>query len=181
MIYKLRKNYSLSVWLTRICFYVSFIFCNWFFIEGVYNYMSIAGLFSVELERNFLVIAISGLLSAIIAEIFVRLLLKLVLYASKIVMLPRNEFSILFLMCLVPINLIMGGLNLLFYLTPVIISWGSVLFEIVVATPFLILFYAKTKKLYFNDKNSPYYFKVCAIVYLIYFGLKLISLVMEVI
>lgn len=57
-------------------------------------------------------------------------------YVSKIVMVPRNEFTVLFLLCLIPINLILGALNLLFYLTPLVISWGSVLFEFVVATPF---------------------------------------------
>lgn len=181
MIEKLRKNYSLSVWLTRLCFYISFVFCNWFYIESVFNYMSLAGIFDAALERSFWLIAATGLLSAVVAEVLVRLLLRFGLYVSRIVMVPRNEFSVLFLLCLVPINLIMGALNLLYYLTPVIIGWGSVLFEIVVATPFLYLFFVKTKKLYFNDKSAPYYFKVFAVAYLVYFGLKLVSLVLGVI
>lgn len=81
--------------------------------------------------------------------------------------------SVLFLL------LISGALNLLYYLTPLVIGWGSVLFEFVVATPFLWLFFVKTKQLYFNDKAAPYYFKVFAIAYLIYFGLKLVSVLLE--
>ena len=107
------------------------------------------------------------------------LALRFVLYVSKIVMVPRNEFTVLFLLCLIPINLISGALNLLYYLTPLVIGWGSVLFEFVVATPFLWLFFVKTKQLYFNDKAAPYYFKVFAIAYLIYFGLKLVSVLLE--
>ena len=37
MVEKLRKNYSLSLWLTRLFFYISFVFCNWFDIESAFN------------------------------------------------------------------------------------------------------------------------------------------------
>ena len=179
MVEKLRKNYSLSLWLTRLFFYISFVFCNWFDIESAINYMSYAGLFGLALERSFWLVAASGLIGAVITEVLIWLILRFVFYVSKIVMVPRNEFTVLFLLCLIPINLILGALNLLFYLTPLVISWGSVLFEFVVATPFLWLFFVKTKQLYFNDKAAPYYFKVFAIAYLIYFGLKLVSVLLE--
>lgn len=136
MVEKLRKNYSLSLWLTRLFFYISFVFCNWFDIESAFNYMSYAGLFGLALERSFWLVAASGLIGAVITEVLIWLILRFVFYVSKIVMVPRNEFTVLFLLCLIPINLILGALNLLFYLTPLVISWGSVLFEFVVATPF---------------------------------------------
>lgn len=69
MVEKLRKNYSLSLWLTRLFFYISFVFCNWFDIESAFNYMSYAGLFGLALERSFWLMAASGLIGAVITEV----------------------------------------------------------------------------------------------------------------
>ena len=115
-------------------------------------------------------LVVSVLTSAIIGVI-IMLLLPLVsnvfLNYSRFYSVPRAEYSLLMMLFFTLYFTVCGILKLINLITPLLLTWGEVLFPVIVSLGCVIWFYAVTAKLYFNNQTKPYYFRNLATTYLI--------------
>ena len=156
----LRKNYGLTLWLTRAILGLSVILGHWFFIDSFFAAMSSAG---IIVPRAWYVYLLYAFISVIVIELISRVFIKCAFNLAKIYVIPFSEFIILFLAAVAVINIISGSVKLLYLLTPAIfVISAGVFFGL-----FLIV-----KKFYLNDKNAPYIFKISVWIFL---GLSVIN------
>lgn len=159
MINKLRQNYSLSLWIVRLAFVATFVLANW---------RQSAMILTMMMGMNNIVIALlSCLLSAVIALVIYPFIINLLLNLFSIYCVPRAEYVLLALIYTSLAQLIAGLLGCIQFFTPVVATWGAVLFRFIGATVAMILFYKKTAELYFNHQTRVHYFRNVAIVYFV--------------
>ncbi len=159
MIDKLRQNYRASLWAVRILFVVTFVFAQW--RESVTALMLFMNNNSIWLALA--MCALSGIIALVLYPFVINVLLNL----FRIYSVPRAEYVLLALFYASFGQLITGALNCILFITPVVVTWGAILFNFIGTTVAAVMFYAKTSKLYFNDITRVYYFKNLAIVYFV--------------
>lgn len=120
-------------------------------------------------DAYMIVIAVfSSLLIGVVLMFLVPFVANLFLNFSRFYNVPRREFGVITLLFFTLYYLVCGLLSLVHLFTPLLLTWGEKLFPFVVGTGCVIWFYAVTKKLYFNDVTSLYYFRNLAIVYFVF-------------
>lgn len=168
---KLKLNYGKTVIVIRLLFVVSFIFAN------IYNLLGVGNLLKQTMDINgaalLISVLISAMLTALLISLIVRPILGVILGLAKIYYLPVYEVSAVALLCMTLSNGILAILNATFFITPVIVPWGLILFSFISSTITVLLFFKIMKKNYLNSTNAPYFFKVTSICYFIYFGIQL--------
>lgn len=159
MINKLRQNYYLSLWIVRVMFIATFILANWRQSAVVLSMMMNMN----DIWVTLLMCALSGIILLAIYPFFINLLLNV----FSIYSVPRSEYVLLALIYTALAQLITGVLGCIQFFTPVVVTWGGVLFRFVGSTVAMILFYRKTSQLYFNHQTRVHYFRNIAIVYFV--------------
>ena len=162
---KLKTNYQLSNVLVRILFVLGFIFCNWQDLILVVNLVGMS--MGMPSGATIPLMLLSGTFTALLLTFVVPFAVNTTLNFMRLQNVPRYEFALIALLFFDIGFFACGLLNLVNLFTPVIMTWGSVLFPVVISAGCTIGFYAVTSKLYFNDTTRPDYFKHLAIAYLV--------------
>ncbi len=165
----LRKNYGLTLWLTRAILGLSVILGHWFFIDSFFAAMSSAG---IIVPRAWYVYLLYAFISVIVIELISRVFIKCAFNLAKIYVIPFSEFIILFLAAVAVINIISGSVKLLYLLTPAMFVFGEALITFVISAGVFFGLFLIVKKFYLNDKNAPYIFKISVWIFL---GLSVIN------
>ena len=152
MIEKLRTNFKLSNILSKVFFVLAYCFANWKSAAATLT----AFIGYVEWGQIIFTTAIAAGISALVAHFVPVLFLRVTRLASV----TASEYSLLATVFWGAYYLLVGVLNLLNLLSPVIIPWGAVIFPTIASLLCGLGFYAVTSKLYFNDVTRVYYFKV---------------------
>ncbi len=165
LIEKLKTNYQLSNMIVRILFVVGFTFCNWQDLLIMVNMMGASmGLPAVATIPTVL---LSGILTGLLFNLCVPFAVNSILNFSRLYNVPRHEYVLLAMLFFDIGFFACGILNLVNLFTPVFMTWGSVLFPLIVSCGCMIGFYAVTSKLYFNVVTRQLYFRSLAIAYLV--------------
>ena len=163
MINALRKNYSRTLWLTRLVLALAILFSNLFSINTFFGLMAMMGLVIQNTVAGYIIYVV---LNLVLTEFFARVIIRFIFNILRIFTIPYSEFVVLFLLTLCASNLLAGVIKLVYFITPVAAVFGETLISFVTnAIAFFCLFLV-TKKLYLNDKNAPYIFKWFAILFL---------------
>ena len=163
MLNLLRKNYGLTLWLTRIILGFAVILGQWFNIDSVFALMASSGL---VVPRAWYIYLLYALVSVIVIEVLSRVFIKCAFNLAKIYVIPFNEFVILFMASLAVINVVSGLIKLLYLITPAMFVFGEILINFVVSAVVFFGLFSIVKKLYLNDKNAPYIFKISVWIFL---------------
>lgn len=166
MFNKLKNNYRLSNVLVRILFVLTFVFAKW--QTGMAAATLTESYLGTNLGSTKLFVALATV--AVLGTIWMFLIPPIVNFALnfvKIYSVPRSEYCLLAHAFFAVGYFICGALNLVNLFTPMFAVWGRILFPFVSSLIAALLFYKVTAKLYFNSATSAYYFKVCAIAYLV--------------
>ncbi len=107
----------------------------------------------------------SGILTAVIFVLLIPFLTNLILNMLRLFNIPRAEYILLVFLFFDIGFLACGLLNVVNFFTPILLTWGGILFPFLVFFGCSLGFYKVTSKLYFNDVTRPYYFKNLAIIF----------------
>lgn len=169
MLNLLRKNYGLTLWLTRIILGLSVILGQWFNIESVFALISQTGL---VVPRAWYIYLSYAFVSVIVIELLSRLFIKCAFNLAKIYVIPFSEFVILFMTAIAAINIVAGIFKLLYLITPAMFVFGEKLIVFVVSAFIFFGLFLIVKRFYLNDKTAPYIFKISVWIFL---GLSVIN------
>lgn len=158
MFSKLRSNYNLCNLLVRIFFVLSFVASSWQRFLGVS-----ALLFG---EGDLALALLSALVLAVILQVLVPVAVNFFINATRLYSLPRAEYVLLVNLFVALYYFGCALLNVVNFFTPLLLTWGAVVFPFVVSLICVWCFYELTVKLYFNDVTEAYYFRCIATVYL---------------
>lgn len=169
MFNKLCQNYQLSSILVRLAFVLMYAFYSW------QDYLSNVQYLRASLGSDFLITDTYAVLLAVFVALLIGMIImflvpvvtNLFLNWSRFVNVPRSEFALLAQLFCTMHFAVCGVLRLLNLITPIFMTWGSVLFPFVTSLGFVIWFYHVTSRLYFNDVTRPYYFRNVAIAYFV--------------
>ena len=163
MINKLRANYILSSVLIRIFFVLAYVLYSW------QTSLSVTTLMLGQLtgQFNFWVALMSSALLGAIIMFVLPLISNIFLNYSHFYSVPRAEYGLLAMLFFTLYFAICGVLKLINLITPILLTWGEVLFPVLVSLGCIIWFYSVTAKLYFNNQTKPYYFRNLATTYLV--------------
>lgn len=163
MIKMLRKNYALTLWLTRLVLGLSVLFGQFFNIESNFTLWAMLGM---PVPRAWYVWLAYGVVSVIVVELLTRLLTKLILYnMMRVFVIPFSEFVVLFMASTAVINAISGLIKLVYLITPAAFVFGEVLIDFIVSAAVYFGLFIVVKRLYLNDKSAPYFFKWSALTF----------------
>ena len=170
MFSKLRSNFRLSNVLVRIAFVLAYVLYSWQNILATAQMVqSMYGTMLNASDAYVLLIAFfAALLIGVVLVFIVPLVANVFLNISRFYNVPRAEYGLITLMFFALFYFVCGLLSLVNLVTPLLLTWGEKMFTFIVATGCVIWFYAVTKKLYFNDATSQYYFRNMAIVYFVF-------------
>ncbi len=171
MVNILRKNYALTVWLTRIVYGLALLFGQMFTIDSVFGWMSMMS--GIALPRTWYIYFAYAVIMTALMEIIIRVLTRLIFSYLKLVVIPVNEFIVLFMLAGAVINIVSGLIKLVYLITPAAMVFGERLITPVVAAAVYFGLFLIVKRLYLNDKNAPFVFKSGVIAFIIF---SLISL-----
>lgn len=174
MIKLLRKNYSLTLWLTRLVYGLALLLGQMFYIDTAAGWITMLTGYVVRQTWSFYVIF--AIVSTAMYEIIIRLGTRLVFNFSRLVIIPFGEFVILMMWAGAVINVMSGLIKLVYLLSPAAMVFGEWLITFVVSAFVYFGLFMVVKKLYLNDKNAPYVFKVGALVFLMLSVINLVVL-----
>ena len=170
MFSKLRQNYRLSNILVRLLFVLGYVLYSWqdsfTAVELTADQLKEMGLTmtsSLALTTAFMTSALIGVALMFIVPWLASLFLNL----SKFYNVPHAEYRLLVHVFVSLYYLVCGALKLINVFTPILLTWGAVLFPFLTSLGCIIWFYAVTSKLYFNDTTKPFYFRNMAIAYFV--------------
>lgn len=155
-----RKNYNLSNIMARVLFVAAYVFSRW--QSGLSATLLLLG------KTNWLLAIASLLLIGVILMVLLPLVVDVLLGVARIYTVPKAEYNLLALIFCGLGFLLLGLLNLVNLFTPLLLTWGGILFPLVSTLAAAVGFYAVTSKLYFNDLTRAHYFKVLALFTLIF-------------
>ena len=174
MINKLRQNYRLSDVLVRISFVLAYMFYSW------QEYLVTAQIAMQELSAQLGYTVVVGNAAVVLTALFASMLVGAIMMAvvpliatgifvqmSRFYTIQRSEYGLLTNLFFTLYFVACGILRLINLFTPVLLSWGGVLFPFIVSLGCVIGFYRVTSRLYFNDVTRPVYFRNVAIVYFV--------------
>ena len=165
LIEKLKTNFQLSNMIVRILFVVGFMFCNW--QDLLISVNIVASSMNIASNTTIAMVLLSGLFTGVLLMFLVPMMVNAMLNFMRLYNVPRHEY-ILIAMIFFDIGFFACGLlNLINLITPVFLTWGSILFPLVTSCGCMIGFYKVTSNLYFNDVTRQQYFKNLAIGYLV--------------
>ena len=162
---KLKTNYQLSNMIVRILFVVGFTFCNWQDLLISVNLVS-EGM-GLPAGATIPMVLLSGIFMGLIINLCVPFAVNAILNFSRLYNVPRHEYVLLAMLFFDIGFFACGILNLVNLITPIFMTWGAVLFPLIVSCGCVIGFYKVTSKLYFNVVTRQRYFKGLAIAYLV--------------
>ena len=170
MFSKLRRNYRLSNVLVRIAFVLAYVLYSWQNILATTQLMmQMYGMTTHASGVYVLLMSIFvSLLIGVVIMFLVPFLANTFLNFSRFYNVPRAEYGLIVHVFFTIFYFACGALSLLHLITPILLTWGEKMFPFIAATGCMIGFYAVTKKLYFNDVTSWYYFRNLAIVYFVF-------------
>lgn len=166
MINKLRANYNLSKVLIRIAFVLAYVLYSW------QTSLAVATLMFGEAGQaagsyNLWVALMASALLGVAVMFLTPLISNVFLNFSRFYTVPRAEYALLTQLFFTFYFAICGALRLINVFTPLLLTWGEVLFPLITSLGCVIWFYAVTAKLYFNDQTKPYYFRNLALTYVV--------------
>lgn len=161
MLEKLKNNYGLSIWLARTAYVLLYVFVSWRTSFSLLNaFFEESGFAS-----NVWLMLLLALITGIVSLLLVHFLTGFVLNMMRFFFLPRQEFTLLVVIFLALKNLILGALNCLYFITPVIGIWGELIFPVIAFLISGVLFYMTVEKYYLNSKTAPIFFKALIIIF----------------
>lgn len=164
LIEKFKTNFQLSNLIVRVLFVVGFIFCNW--QDLLISVHLVAEGMSLSEGIIIPMMLLTGIVLGVIVNLVVPFAINMMLNFLRLYNVPRHEY-ILIAMVFFDIGFFACGvLNLVNLFTPVLMTWGSVLFPLITSCGCMIGFYRVTSKLYFNEVTRQHYFKYLAIIYI---------------
>lgn len=171
MINKLRSNYKLSNVLVRIFFVLTYMFYSWYNnLNGAFfalQYLNSMGNYALG-QQSMLYLALgTSFIGGVILVFLVPIVVNWYLNFSRFYNIPRAEYCLIALLFCTFYFTVCGALNLTHLFTPLLLTWGTVIFPVVVSLGCIIGFYRVTVKLYFNDVTEVYYFRSVAVLYLV--------------
>lgn len=166
MIEKLRKNFALSNFLSKVFYVVCASFGNWFTCVSVVGMIYTASVWLVLLVDVF---------TSVVLVLLIPLLIRLLLNMLRLYTIPLTEYTLLAIVFLGFYHLLVGILQIPYFFTPILAVWGLYLLDFVASTVCLFAFYKVTAKLYFNAVTEVYYFKVLVIFYFVFNVLTCVS------
>ena len=164
LIEKLKTNFQLSNMIVRILFVVGFVFSNWqdllISVHLVSESMALPS--GTIIPMMLLTVIILG----VILNLLVPFTINLALNFLRLYNVPRHEYILIAMMFFDIGFFACGILNLVNLFTPILMTWGSVLFPLITSCGCMLGFYKVTSKLYFNEVTRQHYFKYLAIIYI---------------
>lgn len=173
MLEKLRNHYSLTLWLTRLVFCVSYIFGNWYNIKSSCFYYSV--MLSQPIFTQLWLCLVVGLLSSIIWLLLISVICNFLIKMLNLYSFPKSEFNVVLTFFFAAYYLLLGILNLFVLITPVILVYAQAIFPVVSLITVSMLFYFTVNKLYLNNATAPRFFKIVMIFVIIVAGFSIIS------
>ncbi|HPG92206.1 MAG TPA: hypothetical protein PK675_02210 [Clostridia bacterium] len=164
----IKKNFSLSMWITRIAFIVCYVFGRWLYLRSFSVLMGETLGYGINVYGNFWFTFFTGILSALISIFVIRLLTIWIMRASRIYYLPFNEIYLFVILFAALKNLIVGILSLVYYIAPVVIGWGVILFDFVALLAATLGFYFFVNKNYVPEGNRANFFKLIFTLFVIF-------------
>lgn len=171
MLEKLKNNYGLSIWLSRAAYVLLYIFAMWRTSSGLLSALASGNNFTA----NIWLVLLLSLVTGIISLFLIHFLTGLVLNLLRFFFLPLQEFTLLAVIFLALKNLILGVLNCLYFITPVIGVWGDLIFPVLAFLVSGILFYFTVEKYYLNNKTAPIFFRALIILFCVLSVLSVIE------
>ncbi len=171
MFEKLKNNYALSSWLARGAYVLLYVFAMWRVSQ---SFLTAYGEQLAIVPTIWTALLVS-LLAGIIALIFIPFFTGFILNFLRFFFLPRQEFALIVVIFLAIKNLILGALNCLYFITPVIMAWGQIAFPVLAFLISGILFFITVKKCYLNNKTSLHFFKTLVIFFCVLSVLSVIQ------
>ncbi len=165
LIEKFKTNFQLSNLIVRILFVVCFIFCSW--QDLLISAQLVLGTVGMSEKATIPVMILGGIISAVLLLLVIPFVINMLLNFLRMYNVPRSEYILIAMLFMAIGFFACGILNLVNLFTPILITWGSVIFPLIVSLGCMIGFYKVTANLYFNDVTRQHYFKYLAIVYLV--------------
>ncbi|MDD3831907.1 MAG: hypothetical protein PHW00_04565 [Clostridia bacterium] len=176
MIQRLRNNYTLSKWLARILYVLCYTFGNWQLLKS--SVISVVqtnnAVMSTPMYASFWLVLLTGILSGVVALLILNLLLVILLNVTHVYYLPRSEFATVITGIVAIKHLLLGILNCLYFITPLISVWGGLLFECLGVTVMFALIYIVSRKLYLTNQTAPFFFKSLLVLYSIFIVIRVV-------
>jgi len=170
----IKKNFTLSMWLTRIIFIACYVFGHWIFLRSSSALAGEAFGYGINIYGTFWFNLLVGILSALFVLFIIRLLAPWVMRASGIYFLPMGEIYLFVLLFAALKNLIVGVLSLVYYVAPFFIGWGAIVFDFVALLAATLGFYFFVDKHYIPDGNRANFFKIILTLVLAFSLLKIV-------
>lgn len=155
MLEKLKNNYGLSNWLARIAYVLLYTFAMWRVSQSV---LTVYGE-QLGVTPTIWIALLFSLVSGIISLLITYFLTGLILNLLRFFFLPRQEFTLLVIVFFALKNLILGVLNCFYFISPIVIAWGKLLFPILAFLTSGIFFYITANKYYLNSKTAPIFYR----------------------
>ena len=161
---KLKTNYQLSNLIVRILFVVGFTFCNWQDLLLSVNMVGVG--MGLSANTTIPMVLLSGVFMGLLLNLVVPFAVNSLLNFMRLYNMPRHEYVLIAMVFFDVGFFACGILNLVNLFTPIFMTWGSILFPLIVSCGCMIGFYKVTSKLYFNEVTRQPYFRTLAIAYL---------------
>lgn len=174
MINILRKNYALTLWLTRVIYGLALLLGQMFAIDSAFGWLSMA--LGVAVPRAWYVYLAYAVVMTAVMELIIRLLTRLIFNFLRLVIIPFNEFIILFMLSGAVVNAVSGLIKLVYLVSPAAMVFGESLITPVVSAAVYFGLFLLVKRLYLNDKNAPYVFRCGVITFMIFSVISLFIL-----
>lgn len=156
----IKKNFSLSMWLTRIIFVICYIFGRWIYLRSFSALMGDALVYDINIYGTFWFTLLVAILSALFSLFIIKILTTWIMRASGIYYLPMREIYLFVLLFAALKNLIVGVLSLVYYIAPVLIGWGVIVFDFIGLLAASLGFYFFVDKHYVPEGNRANFFKL---------------------
>ena len=159
MIAKIRNNFKLANVLSKTLLVCTFVLASWKDAAGALSLV-----FSCAPWTSTILLS---LFAAGIVVVVAHFLPSLYLQLAKIYTVPKSEFSLFSTLAFATYYLVLALFNLIYFVAPTLIVWGSILFPTISVIGVGLCFYLVTSKLYFNDLTRPFYFASLSIIVIV--------------
>jgi len=165
MIKFFQSNYNRSLWIFRIAVAVFCSLACFLTVEYyVFVYSEIYSLLPIIRKNVFIYIAV-GVFFSVFFELFARVFVIFGLRISRIYTIPKHELTVWVMGAVVVKCALTAAFNALYFVSPVIVSFGAIPFTFAVNAAVFIGLWVIIKKLYLNDSNSTYAFRALALAF----------------
>lgn len=156
----LKKNYGLSLWLTRLAFVACNVFSKWLHITSIAAALGEQSGWEPEIYDSFWFALLLGAVFAVVTLLIFTWFVRWFLRFSRLHNLPASEIVLFAVLFAALKNLISGLMKLTYLITPVIIGWGQLLFDFVALIAAVIAFYHFISKRYLSEGNRAPFFNL---------------------